>query len=47
MNGGFTAVRFSTEKGMLKINLLVEGNVSLLDASDLVISRGFPEFGPS
>jgi hypothetical protein len=38
---------FSTGKGRLKINIVSEGNVSLLGASDLVISRGFPEFGPS
>jgi hypothetical protein len=47
MNSASTAMRFSTEKRSPKINLPAEGNVSPCGASDLVISRGFLEFGPS
>ena len=43
----FQGGKFSTEKMTSKTFFMAEGNVSALRASDLVISRGFPEFGPS
>jgi len=41
------AAEISTGKRVREINFSRGGNVSPLGASDLVISRGFPEFGPS
>ncbi len=46
-SGGIEFGWFSTENELSKISIGAGGNVSGLRASDLVISRGFPEFGPS